>query len=192
MQSRCCSILLRLTMVKTNSGPHHPHHIYSDNTWYFITAAVYQRRPLLKEPKHKTYVREQMKSLTAEFRLHLSAWVILDNHYHVLVKLSNGLELSRLVARLHGSTSYILNKELGLPGRKFWNNYWDVCVNGEGSYWRHFNYIHHNPVKHGYVDRMENWEFSSYCWYLQHKGLEWLNDTFMRYPIIDYSTRLDI
>jgi len=27
---------------------------------------------------------------------------------------------------------------------------------------RHVDYIHYNPVKHGYVDRLEDWPRSSY------------------------------
>ena len=27
---------------------------------------------------------------------------------------------------------------------------------------KHLNYIHYNPVKHGYVNAVKNWEYSSF------------------------------
>ena len=35
---------------------------------------------------------------------------------------------------------------------------------------RHFDYIHYNPVKHGYVTKPEKWRFSSRQYWLE-KGL---------------------
>jgi len=52
-----------------------------------------------------------------------------------------------------------LNKK---PGTKIWWNYWDTCLTYENSYYARLNYIHFNPVKHGYVDNAKKWEFSSY------------------------------
>ena len=54
-----------------------------------------------------------------------------------------------------------------------------------------FNYIHHNPVKHGYAANMADWDYSSYQYYLSRYGEEWLADSFRRYPIIDFSDRSD-
>jgi REP-associated tyrosine transposase len=47
-------------------------------------------------------------------------------------------------------------------------------------------YIHYNPVKHGYVTRIEDWPFSSSHHYLQAKGQDWLMDAFQRYPVIEF------
>jgi hypothetical protein len=52
--------------------------------------------------------------------------------------------------------------------------------------WTRFNYVHNNPVKHGYVRQLEDWPFSSYHYYLRTKGEEWLQDCWPRYPVIDY------
>ena len=61
------------------------------------------------------------------------------------------------------------------------------CIRTEADYWTRFNYIHHNPVKHGYVEQMEDWPFSSYRYYFENQGEEWLMDAFRQYPIIDFT-----
>ena len=81
---------------------HHPPHIYLDDTRYCITSSTYQRRHLFRPEGYKDLIREQLKALAQEFHLQLAAWVILDNHYHVLVKSKIGTELSRFIGRLHG------------------------------------------------------------------------------------------
>lgn len=165
---------------------HHPPHVYLDNTWYAITGSIYQRRRLLQPDGYKDIVRDHLKALVIEFGLLLAAWVILDNHYHLLIKSRIGASLPRFFRRLHGRTSYELNGRDRQRGRQVWHNYWDTCIRTEADYWTRFNYIHHNPVKHGYVSRSEDWPYSSYHYYLNSKGEEWLMDAFRRFPIVDF------
>jgi len=35
------------------------------------------------------------------------------------------------------------------------------------DYQRHFDYIHFNPVKHGYVSAANDWDFSSFHRYVR-------------------------
>ena len=172
---------------KTTHRRHHPPHIYLDDTWYIITGSIFCKYPLLRPQGYKELVRDQLKRLIIEFGFQLAAWVILDNHYHILVKSHIGTDLSRFIGRLHGRVSFELNKCDGSRGRRVWDNYWDTCIRSETDYWTRFNYIHHNPVKHGYVGQMEDWQFSSYRYYLQHKGIDWLMDAFRQYPIVDFT-----
>ncbi len=166
---------------------HHPPHIYLDDTWYMITGAIYQKRRLLQPEGYKDLLRDQLKLLTIEFDFQLAAWVILDNHYHLLIKSRVGAALPGFFGRLHGHTSHALNGRDGARGRQVWHNYWDTCIRSDADYWTHFNYAHHNPVKHGYVSRSEDWPFSSYHYYLKQKGEDWLADAFRRYPVVDFT-----
>lgn len=165
---------------------HHPPHVYLDNTWYMLTASTYQRQPALSEYRAKVFAREQLKSLVAPFGVSLKAWVILDDHYHLLLRITCGADLPRFVGRLHGSISRQVNAWAQTLGRRLWDNYWDTCMRTEDDLWRRFNYIHQNPVKHGYVGELAKWEFSSYPYYLRERGKEWLADCWATYPVVDY------
>ncbi len=172
-------------------SPHHPPHLYLDNTWYIVTSATYQKLPLLRPEGCKNLVAHQIRALVIEFDLRLIAWVILDNHYHLLVKSSFGTAIPRFFARLHGRTSFDLNKCADTPGRRVWHNYWDTCIRSQTDFWTRFNYIHHNPIKHGYISQLEDWPFSSYQYYLKNKGKDWLQDAFRQYPVIDFTDQED-
>lgn len=169
----------------------HPPHLYLNNTWYIFTGSTYQRHHLFKKANYKDIIRDQLKSLVIEFNLQLTAWVILDNHYHILIKSQLGSALPQFFGQLHGRTSFEINGLDKTRGRQVWRNYWDTCIGVDSDYWTRFNYIHHNPIKHGYVTRIEDWPYSSYHFYLEHKGADWLADTFRQYPIIDFTDPKD-
>ncbi len=166
---------------------HHPPHVFLNDAWYMVTSSIYKQQRLLAPNGHKEFFCDLLKGLTIEFHLDLAGWVILDNHYHILVKCEDGNSLSRFFGRFHGRSAFELNRLDGAPGRQVWHNYWDTCIRTEADYWTRLNYIHHNPVKHGYVDEMDLWAFSSFRYYLEKKGREWLMDAFYRYPVVDFT-----
>jgi putative transposase len=167
-------------------GHHHPPHIFLDNTWYIITAATLNHTRFLASDRAKIWLRDKLKDLIQEFNIVLRAWVILNDHYHILIKMKRGKDLSTFFGQLHGSSSRQINLWDQVTGRQVWHNYWDTCIRSEADMWTHFNYIHQNPIKHGYVRELVDWPFSSYHYYLRVKGEEWLADCWERYPVIDY------
>jgi hypothetical protein len=47
-------------------------------------------------------------------------------------------------------------------------------------------------VKHGYAKRMDEWEWSSFGWYLEEMGRDWLVEIWKKYPITGYDEKWDI
>lgn len=171
--------------MNINRSPHRPPHIYMDDTWYIITASTFNRTCYLATDNHLRVWAETIQSLLKEYGITLRAWVVLRNHYHLLLKSRSGHDVGKFVGRLNGRTSREFNLLDDATGRQVWYSYWDTCIRTEKDYWTRFNYIHNNPVKHGYVQHHEDWAFSSYRYYLRTKGLEWLADCWQRYATID-------
>lgn len=90
--------------------------------------------------------------------------------------------VSKFIANLNNNSSRLVNKLDKVNSRKVWFNYWDKVIRSEEDFYKHLNYIHHNPVKHKYALKMEDWPWSSHQWYLENKGQEWLDDCFAAYP----------
>lgn len=112
--------------------------------------------------------------------------MLIDNHYHFLIYFQNAENLPDFMKRLHGETSFKLNQLDGTRGRKVWYSYWDRLVRDERDYWTKFNYIHYNPVKHGYVERLKDWHYSSYRDILEAEGEDWVDDCWASYPVIEF------
>lgn len=170
---------------------HQPHHIYLDNQIYFVTAHTYLNKTFLSTLPKKRKLLKKIKEFLKAFNFNLYAWVILDNHYHILFKVSRGRDLPKVLNKIHCGYSYEMNKIENRKGRKIWQNYWDWCIRSEKDFWKHFNYTHHNPVKHRYVQKMEEFEFSSYNYWIKKMGKEWMMSIFREHPIIDFTVSQD-
>lgn len=69
---------------------------------------------------------------------------------------------------------------------RVWYQYIDRVVRDEQDYFMHFNYIHQNPVKHGYVEKLTNHQFSSIHKWMEGAGKEWLAGCLRDYPVVDF------
>jgi putative transposase len=56
------------------------------------------------------------------------------------------------------SQSQRQKRETGLWQRR----YWEHQIRDEDDLQRHLNYLHYNPVKHGLVERVRDWPYSSF------------------------------
>ena len=194
-----------------NRREFHPPHIYTDSACYFITASTFDRQRLLGTEADRTLVRDILKAATEQYSIRLYAWVILADHYHLLLKTGQVAPLHRFIKRLHGESAIHLNKAHGTPERKVWYQYWDRFPRNERDFLSYFNYIHINPIKHGSVrigdgvlvvegkrvripsghvldvhQCLAHYPHSSYHYYLREHGDGFLTDAWMWYPIPDY------
>jgi putative transposase len=66
------------------------------------------------------------------------------------------------------------NGDLILWQRRFWEH----TIRDEGDFARHVDYIHFNPVKHGYVRRVADWPHSSFHRFVREGVLpdDWAGD----------------
>jgi putative transposase len=111
----------------------HPPHVYLDRTAYRVTASALNCTPVLSGTRTKSLFRSELQKLLLKFNMKLRAWVVLDNHYHLLLKTDQGRDLASFFARLHGSTSRQINLWQESPGRQVWHNYWDACIRDEAG-----------------------------------------------------------
>ena len=47
--------------------------------------------------------------------------------------------------------------------RAYWQRrFWEHTIRDEADFAAHFDYIHFNPVKHGHVNRVSDWAYSTF------------------------------
>ena len=170
--------------------PHYPPHLYLDQKIYFITARTVNKKPFFNTDEKKRLLSKIIKEAGNKFKIKFYAWVILDNHYHLLIKILKGKKLPDFMKLINGKSAFLVNKLEKIQKRKIWFNYWDKCIRNESDFWKHFNYIHHNPVKHGNVGVQTsvcNYEFCSYRQWFKKKGEQWLISCFAANSIRDFT-----
>jgi putative transposase len=182
-----------LEFRRFNNRPwHSPQHRESQNGRYLLTAACYEHRHIIGlNPKRLADFSERLLELLNADCEEIYAWCILPNHYHALVLTRKLPQLLHDIGELHGRTSFEWNGEDNMRGRKVWFNCAETGMKSDRHFWATLNYIHHNPVHHGYVRLWQDWPFSSGGAFLKEAGREQAAKLWNEYPILEYGQDWD-
>ena len=162
---------------------HAPPHPFRDEGTYLITAANFEHKAVMASPERRTSFQEILLAGFHEIKAEIIGWIILPNHYHIIVTVETLNDASIILQLIHGRTSREWNLQDGLTGRrKVWYRFSDRMMRNEIQLNQTFNYIHYNPVKHGYVKDVHDWRWSSLFLYEEDKGGEWLNEQWRKFP----------
>ena len=168
---------------------HRPPHFDQGNIHYHLTGACFEHQPFIGHSPER--MAEFSELLLESLPEPPAAWCVLPNHYHVLVRCPEIKTIGKILGSLHGSTSFRWNGEENQRGRKIWHSISDRAMRNTEHFWATVNYIHHNPVKHGYVDQWTDWPFSSAMDYLDEVGREQAVMLWKQYPVLDYGKGWD-
>ncbi|MFZ2452728.1 MAG: transposase [Methylovulum miyakonense] len=137
---------------------------------YFFTVNLAERkRQLLVE--HIGLLRAAFREVMVAHPFKVEAVVVLPDHLHTIWTLPEDdtdfslrwrqikSAFSRgLVKNDRISASRARKQERGIWQRRFWEH----AIRDSNDFQRHVDYIHYNPVKHGYVGQVTDWPYSSF------------------------------
>ena len=109
------------------------------------------------------------------------AWCLMPNHFHLLIhanEFSTSIikdgsidrqQFSQGIKQLLSSYAKAINKQQGRTGSLFQQKTKGILVSDRKNNYAlgAFHYIHQNPMKAALIDKMEDWEFSSFNEYFQ-------------------------
>lgn len=167
-------------------------HPYRDIGWYLITGTNFEHKPIMHLPTRRATFQEQLLTTFQEIGAKVDGWVILSNHYHLLSGEIGLPIISSALKLLHGRTSRAWNLEDNLTGkRRVWYKFTDRAIRNEAHYFQALNYIHYNPIKHGYVSDPYIWKWSSLHEYFEIQGRDWLRHIWHQYPSKNFGNGWD-
>ena len=152
---------------------------------YFFTVTLADRSSRTLVEQIET-LRQAFAVARAERPFEIDAVVILPDHLHAVLTLPEGdADFPGRWRRIKGHFSKALldarvplrrasNGELALWQRR----YWEHTIRDDQDFARHVDYIHFNPVKHGLVSRVRDWDHSSFHRYVRDGALpeDWAGD----------------
>jgi putative transposase len=143
---------------------------------YFFTLALANRQSHLLTD-HIEYLRQAFREVMKAHPFKIDAAVILPEHLHCVLTLPvdddnysmrwrqiKSAFSRQLPLTEQRSASRIKKGERGIWQRRFWEH----LIRDERDYRQHIDYIHYNPVKHGYVKQTIDWKYSSF-----HRAVNW-------------------
>jgi putative transposase len=137
---------------------------------YFFTVALAEREANHVLVDRIDVLREAYRAVKRDHPFRTEAIVVLPEHLHALWTLPENdadfskrwalikARFSRAIERTeHRSASRLRRRERGIWQRRFYEH----AIRDESDFARHVEYIHRNPVKHGWVQRSIDWPYSS-------------------------------
>jgi putative transposase len=183
-----------LAWRKDRGAPWHspPHQTNFGQTHFHITAACYEHHAHIgRDPARMDSFSGDLLAVFDAHAAQTFAWCVLPNHYHALVEVPDIFLVLRKLGQLHGRTSHAWNGEEGARGRKVFFRAAERAMRSDGHFWATLNYVHHNPVRHGYVDRWTAWPWSSAAEFLARTDPVEAERIWRQYPLGDYGKTWD-
>lgn len=154
----------------------------SGATYFFTVVVADRRQDLLLRTIDQ--LRDAFRRTRRDHPFEINAIVVLPDHLHCLWTLPAGDDAFPMRWRLiksRFSRAMTAGEPLSPSRRRkgergIWQRrYWEHLIRDEPDYQRHVDYIHFNPVKHGYAGHPGEWPYSSFRRFVE-RGLyppEW-------------------
>ncbi|MFQ5452576.1 MAG: transposase [Candidatus Zixiibacteriota bacterium] len=131
---------------------------------YFVTNVTNNRNTILID--NSTLLYDTLNDIESRYNVILIAWVLLPDHFHLLID-TKDYNLSDLMQKIKLSFSKKYRFQLNVGGQIWQKRFWDHIIRNQLDMNAHIDYIHYNPVKHGYVKKPIDWKHSSFHKYLE-------------------------
>ena len=146
---------------------------------FFFTVVTCQRFPIFDASPARDLLGEAFRNVKEKYPFTLDAICLLPDHLHCLWTLpeSDG-NYSIRWSYIKAYFTHRYKGIFGAPGKLnesrenrregvVWQRrFWEHTIRDEQDFAMHFDYIHYNPVKHGLVQNIDEWEWSSFHHYV--------------------------
>jgi REP element-mobilizing transposase RayT len=114
--------------------------------WYHVTARGNEQRSIYRDERDRRHFLELLPEWLDRFRVRLYAYVLMDNHYHLLL-MTQDANLSRAMQWLNTNYSGWFNRRHRRAGHLFQGRFKAVVVEPESWALGLSRYVHLNPVR---------------------------------------------
>ena len=145
---------------------------------YFFTVKTLDRRSILTDEPYRTALRQAVNDVRKIMPFQSIAWVLLPDHLHTVWKLPESdanfplrwslikqLVTRQCSERVHDSRKTESRQKRG-EGAIWQRRFWEHTIRDDTDLRHHIDYIHYNPVKHGYVAQPADWPYSTFHRYV--------------------------
>ncbi len=129
---------------------------------FFFTLVTYQRQKVFLCEENISVLRSAIVKVRAVRPFQIDAMVVLPDHIHCIWSLpENDSDYSGRWREIKKAVSK--NIVHSSPFKTIWQRrFWEHVISDENDWRNHMDYIHFNPVKHGYVKSPADWPWSSF------------------------------
>jgi REP-associated tyrosine transposase len=128
---------------------------------FFVTSVTYGRRNLLHSERMALLLVGVLNEQRRKGRFSLHEFVIMPDHFHLLITPAENVSLEKAVQYIKGGFSYRAARELEFRSDIWQKSFTNHRVNSREDYEKHRAYIHMNPVTRFLCASAESFPYSS-------------------------------
>src|SRR5437870_5380871 len=138
-----------------------PLRIHFPHAVYHVTARGNERKPIVRDNDDRERFVQTLAQMVDQYRVICHAWVLMDNHYHLLVETPSS-NLSQAIRHLNGVYTQGFNRRRHRVGHLFQGRFKAILVEKETYLLDLCRYVVLNPIRAGMVKHPKAWPWSSY------------------------------
>jgi REP-associated tyrosine transposase len=156
-----------------------PLRINYPGAFYHVTSRGNEQKKIFKNRRDREKFLEYLSSATKRYDAAIHVFCLMDNHYHLLLETPSG-NLPQIMRHINGAYTTYFNVKRDRSGHLFQGRYKAILVDIDEYAKELSRYIHLNPVRAKMVDKPEEYEWSSYQYYIGKKKVpQWLRRGFI-------------
>jgi len=125
------------------------------NQTFFVTSVTEGRRALLQSERMARLLLDVLYSYRSQGRFLLHEFVIVPNHFHLIITPAPDVPLEKALQFIKGGFSYRAKKELQVNSAIWEAGFTNHRIRDLEDYQQHRDYIRENPVKANLKERSE-------------------------------------
>lgn len=137
----------------------------SGTDYYHVMIRGINREYVFKTDEHKQKITEIIQKEQQDEEIEVFAWCLMDNHAHLLVK-GALQQLSKAIKIISLKYAAYYNQKGQRVGPVFGDRYKSENIEDDQYLLGVLRYIHNNPVKAKMVSNPEDYQWSSYHYYI--------------------------
>ncbi|MEA3305532.1 MAG: transposase [Candidatus Omnitrophota bacterium] len=138
-----------------------PYRLEAENTLYHLTNRGDDRKKIYASELDRKKFLEYVVKAKKRFKFRLYAYVLMTNHYHLLIETLQA-NLSKIMHFINSSYTTYYNVKRKKTGHLFQGRYKSIIADKDNYFLELTRYIHLNPVKAAIVKLPEEYKWSSY------------------------------
>jgi putative transposase len=123
-----------------------PLRILIPGAFYHVTCRGNDRRAIFKDDRERTAFLEKLRGSLATYQVELHAYVLMDNHFHLMVCTPKG-NLSEFMRHFNISYTAAYNRRHRRVGHLYQGRYKAIVIHQDSYLLELSRYVHLNPVR---------------------------------------------
>lgn len=107
-------------------------------------------------------VISSLNQVVTDLKVYIHAFVLMDNHYHLLLSTHPNYDLGVVMHRLQRSISRKVNSESGRINHVFGGAYKASLIQTPEYYYNVYKYLYRNPIEAGLCETVNDYKYSTF------------------------------